>query len=560
MKKKIVSLAAFLSLSLAVVFAGNDKGIEFYKMGMYDAAKDVFAQQSAQSGDEQAIAAYYLGLVYAQEQNTKAAEAQFQKAIDAAPQLAYGYIGKGRLELKNNAKAGEALLKQAEGMGKKNADVLVKIAEAYFANDMIAKAQSLLGKAKAVDSKNADIYLLEADIILTKGKDSETIGKAISKGRDAVSFSNNKDKVALVKLAQLYMMVGGLSLALENVNRALAIDAGFPPANTELGNVKYTQGRYKEAVEAYEKALATSVKVPVEYYENYAYALYFNKQYEKSLQEIEKNLLLRPNNTTLLRLQAYNMYELKQYEEGYAKMEKFFATVPQDKQIYLDFITLGRLQVQLKKYDSAIENLNKAIALDAEKTEPYKELALAYAAKENYEEGVKYFEKYFEMTPKALASELNTFGEMNTNAAATILDNNKKDVKALQANQQLFNSYVEKGAKAFSDLIALAPELHIGYLNRAYLYSMADGYEYGITGKNKGVSLPYYNEALEVMLKNNADGRFNRSIAEAYNSQARYYIQNDETKNAIELYRKALAVDPTNADAIKVLTQLKVKF
>ncbi|MCL2327666.1 MAG: tetratricopeptide repeat protein [Bacteroidetes bacterium] len=559
MKRKIVSLVAFLSISVAVVFANNDKGIEFYKAGMYEAAKDEFLQQSGQSIDEQVIAAYYLGLIYANEQNIEAAAAQFQKAIDLNPKSPYGYIGKGRLELKNNVKAGEALLKQAESLDKKNAAVLVKIAEAYFANNIIAKVQPLLEKAKVADKKNVDIYLLESEVILSKGKDSETIGKAINKVGDAKFFSENKDKVVLVKLAQLYRMVGGLSLALDEIKLALAIDANFPPANTELGNIKYTQGRYKEAVEAYEKALTAGVKVPDEYYENYAYALYFDKQYEKSLQEIVKKLALKPNNTTLLRLQAYNLYELARYEEGLAKMENFFATVPQDKQIYLDFITLGQLQVKLEKYDSAIKSFNKAIALDAEKNEPYKELAFTYIAMKNFEEAVKYFEKYFEMTPKPMPSDLNTFGEMNTKAAGTIF-NNSKDVKALQANQQNFNMYIEKGAKAFSDFIAIAPEFYLGYYNRAKLYEYVDIYEYAMTNKNRGVALPYYEEAIEAMSKDNADGKFNRTIADLYNSIARYYIQNDDTKNTIEYFKKALAIDPTNAKAKEMLTQLKVKF
>ena len=559
MKRKIVSLVAFLSVSVAML-ANNGKGIEFYKVGMYDAAKDEFLQQSGQSIEEQVIAAYYLGLIYANEQNIEAAAAQFQKAIDLNPKSPYGYIGKGRLELKNNVKAGEALLKQAESLGKKNAAVLVAIAEAYFANNMIAKVQPLLEKAKTADKNNVDIYLLEGNVILSKGSDSETIGKAISKIGDADYFSNSTDKVVLIKLAQLYRMVGGMDFALDNVNKALAIDNNFPPANTELGNIKYAQAKYKEAIEAYEKALATSVKVPDEYYGNYAYALFFDKQYEKSLQEIEKNLLSKPNNVTLLRLQAYNMYELKQYEEGLAKMEKFFATVPHDKQISLDFITLGRFYLALKNYDSAIESFNKAIARDAQATDTYKELSRTYSAMKNYDEAIQYFEKYVELTKNVLPSEWNALGQLYTDAAVAMYLNNKDNVKALQANQQLFDTYIEKGAKVYSDLITLAPNLHVGYTGRAYIYSLVDTYENAVTGKHKGVAIPYYEEALTFMLANNTEDRFNSDIVDAYLYFAGYYIKNDDTKNAVEYYKKALAIDPTNERATSTLKQLKVRY
>ncbi|MDR0941642.1 MAG: tetratricopeptide repeat protein [Bacteroidales bacterium] len=566
MKRIIVSLLAFLSISVAIV-ASNGKGIEFYKAGMYEAAKDIFLQQPASSTDDQVLAAYYLGLIYAQEQNVEAATAQFQKAIDLNPKSPFGYIGKGRLELANNVKAGESLLKQAEGMGKKNADVLVKVAEAYFANNMQAKAQAVLEKAKAADKTNVDIYLLEADVILAKGKDSETIGKAISKVEDADYYSPNNPLV-LTKLAQLYRMVSGLNFAFAKVNDAIAADKDYLPAYVELGNVKYAQGQYKEAVAIYEKALATNVHVPFEWCENYAYALYFDKQYEKSLQEIEKNLLKKPNNVNLLRLQAYNMYELLQYEEGLAKMDAFFATVPEEKYIYLDFITVGRLQTKqagkenaeksIALYESAIENYNKAAVMETDNAEPYKEMALTYAAMKNFEEAVKNFEKYFAMTPKPLPSDLNTFGDMNKNAA-TMIFNNSKDVPTLQANQQNFNLYIEKSAKAFSDFIAIAPEFYLGYYNRAKVYELVDIYEYAMTNKNKGVALPYYNEAIAIMEKDNADGKFNKTIADLYNGTARYYLQNNDTKNTIEYFKKALAIDPANATAKEMLVQLKVK-
>ncbi len=254
MKKKIISLVAFLSFSLALL-ASNDKGIELYKAGMFDAALDVFAQQTNQTSEEQAITAYYKGLIYASEQNLEAAGAEFQKAIDLAPKLAYGYIGKGRLALKNDVKAGETVLKQAEGLGKKNADVLVKVAEAYFANNMTTKALPLIAKAKAADKKNADIYLLEGDMALVPTMSSETIGKAINRYEDAEFFSDNTNKIALLKLAQMYRMTGIYNIALEKVNQAIALDKDFLPIYVELANIQYAQSKFTEWVAMYEKGV-----------------------------------------------------------------------------------------------------------------------------------------------------------------------------------------------------------------------------------------------------------------------------------------------------------------
>ncbi|MDR1762252.1 MAG: tetratricopeptide repeat protein [Bacteroidales bacterium] len=556
--RKILSLLLFLSLSFAVL-ASNDKGIELYKAGMYGATKDFFMQQTNQTTEEQVMAAYYLGLIYSNEQNIQAAATEFQKAVDIAPKSPYGYIGKGRLELKNDVQSAEKLLKQAEGLGKKNVDVWVQIADAYCASDMTAKAQSILEKAKTVDSKYPDIYLLEGDMILKQNVDSETIGKAINKFEDADYFSQNTSKLALVKLAKLYNLINGQNLALEKVNMALALDSNYLPAYIALGDIKYAQSWYKEAIAAYEKVIA-ECKVPVEVYENYAPALYFDKQYQKSLDEIEKVLKQNPDDATLNRLEAYNLYELEKYDEGLQKMEKFLSTIPQDKQIYLDFITLGRFCAKQKKYDTAIENFNKAIDLDSNKADAYKELALAYAGLKKYEESITYFEKYFTLTQNILPSELNAFGEICTNAAALLYSNNRTDVKALEVNLPLFNSYIEKGAKAYTNFILLAPDLQIGYFGRAYIYSLVDAYQYELTGKHSGIARAYYDEALDVMLKNNNDGRFNRNIIDCYLYYAGYYIKNDNTKAAVDCYRKILAIDPENATAKETLKQLKVKI
>ncbi len=314
-----------------------------------------------------------------------------------------------------------------------------------------------------------------------------------------------------------------------------------------------------------------------EWYENYAFALYFDKQYEKSLQEIEKNLVQKPSNPTLLRLRAYNLYELGRNEEALVQMEKFFETVPQDKQIYLDFIIMGRIQAKVAReelakkenanvekanvlFASAIENFNKALAFeDAKAIEAYKELASTYVSMKNYELAIQNFEKFMEGTPKPTLVDFNAFGQMATDAAIAIYLANQKDVKALQANQQLFNSIVEKGAKAYSDLITLVPHLQAGYTGRAYIYSLVDAYESDMTEKHGGVAKPYYDEALAFYLQNNTDGKFNKNIIDAYLYYAGYYIKNNDTKNAVENYRKVLAIDPTNESALKTLKLLNVK-
>jgi len=558
--RKILSLLAFLSISFAV-FANNDKGIEFYKAGMYEAAKNFFLQQKSENPDEQAVAAYYLGLIYTKEQNANAAVAEFKRAINIAPKLPYGYIGQGRVELKNNVKEAEKLFKQAEGLGKKNADVQVQIADAYFANNMIAKATSTLEKAKKINKEFADIYLLEGDMIIKSNVNGENIGKAMNRYDDADYFSKNTSKLAFVKLAQMYRLQNRQDLALNKINAALALDNDYLPAYIVLGDIKNSQKRYKEAIEAYEKVIATC-EPPIEVFETYAQALYLDNQFDKSLQKIQMVFTQKTNNATLRRLEAYNLYELGEYNDGVQKMEKFMVSVPQDKHIYLDFITLGRLYTKQNNYDKAIENFNKAIALDTENPDTYKEIALVYSSAGQYDEALSSFEKYFELNPNYLNIELYLYSEICINAADAICfevsDALSKEI--IEAKRALLEKYVEKGVWANTELIKRAPDSYLGYFGRANIYARVDTYMQRAGQNIEGMAKPFYDEAIEFMINNNADSKLNNYIVQSYQYLRSYYYIKKDTKSMIEVVKKILAIDPNNARAREDAKILKIKI
>ena len=578
--RKILSLLALLSISFAV-YANNDRGIEFYRAGMFEASKNFFLQQKSDNPDEQAVAAYYLGLLYANEQNIAAAAAEFQKAVDIAPKSPYGYIGKGRLELKNNVKEAEKLFKQAESLGKKNADVQVQIADAYFANNMIAKATSTLEKAKKVNSSFPDIYLLEGEMALKQTINSETINEAVTKFNDAFYFSKDQNKTALLKLARMYRLQNRQDLALNKLNEAIALDKDYLPAYIMIGDIKLSQAKNNEAIAAYEKVIA-ACEPPIEVFENYAQALYFDKQYKKSLEEIQKILLQKNDNALLHRLEAYNHYELGNHVEGLIKMEKFLSSIPKEKQIYLDFITLGRFYTKQKNYEKAMESFNKAIAIDSEKPEIYKEMALAQSSFElqNYEDAIKNFDKYFELElkEKIVLSDLDSYAKICRKGAGEIIGayeiyikekaEKKKTTQTpeeIAAQKVLFDKYIERGVQAYTDILELDMEvspvwLKIGYAGRADLYTLVDVYgRVDAPDKIIGAAKPYHEEAIEFMLNNNTDGRFNRDIVNSYTYLAQYYMINKNTKTALEFLDKVLAIDPVNETAIYYSKELKRK-
>jgi len=297
-------------------------------------------------------------------------------------------------------------------------------------------------------------------------------------------------------------------------------------------------------------------------YENYAQTLYFDKQYNKSLQEIEKVLAQKQDNATLHRLEAYNHYELQNYAQGLQKMESFLASIPKEKRIYLDYLTLGRFYTKQKEYDKAIENLNTAISLDSKNPDGYKEIAAAYSSAEKYDESLKNFETYFELNPNYFNIDLYQYSEVCIDASRAICSeiSSTQPKEVIAAQKTLLEMYVEKGAKANTDLIQRAPESHLGYYERANTYAFLDTYAQK-TGQNiEGVAKPYYEEALEFMLKNNEKGDLNSKIVGCYNYLRSYHYVKKDTKSMIEVVKKILAIDPTNERAKADAKALKIKI
>jgi tetratricopeptide (TPR) repeat protein len=235
-------------------------------------------------------------------------------------------------------------------------------------------------------------------------------------------------------------------------------------------------------------------------------------------------------------------------------MAQFLQDNPEDKHIYLDYITYGRALIKDKQPQAAIDALLKAEKKDPTKAEVHKELASAYENIDNYPAAVEQYEQYFKTTETPSIYDYLSFGQTNYAAATKYLDANyKSDID--------FQSYIDKGNQAFSEVIERSPDHYIGYFWKARINSLVDAYDQIAKGEAmKGVAKPYYEKVLEVMQANNEDGKFNNYIVEAYDYLASYqfFVEKNEA-SAVDYYKKILAIDPTNAKALDVLKQLKIK-
>jgi tetratricopeptide (TPR) repeat protein len=553
--KKLLLPSIALLVSTVNVFAGaNDKGIEYYRARLYTAAKIYFMQQKNLSATEQAENYYYLGQTYFNLNQLDSAQYFYKKAVEVGPEYPFGYVGLGSLELKNNQKAAEDFFKKAFGLAKKNASVPVEVAEVYVVSENKAKADEALERARKINKKYPGIYLVEGDWLKKQGK----IGEACAQYENAILYEP-KDKVSYLRLAQIYRGIN-VDQALQYLDQLVAIDPNYIPAYAEIGDINYGKGYYKAALEAYEKFIAIP-GVPLAQHERYASALYFDEQYEKSLEEIKFVLAQDPDNSVMYRIEAYNNYKNKNFELGLEQMNKFVQNTPKEKHIYYDYVTLGDLQIEMKQPELALESYKKALELDSTKTVVYEKLTTAAKNAQNYPLAVEYYEKSFEINPDFSLMSLFYYGQTNFNASAYYIDPQtiaaETSPELAAANEEAFNIYIQKGTKAFSDVITRKPDTYLGYLWRANINALVDSYNQLREKPMTGVAKSYYEEALQYMLENNANAARNKDIIDCYRYLASYHFTLNDLKLVGEYYEKILELDPDNEQAKKTLEILK---
>ncbi|MDE6120498.1 MAG: tetratricopeptide repeat protein [Muribaculaceae bacterium] len=203
----------FLSLLVAGAVAagaqtqGYKDGIEYYKAGQYDNAREILERTINNADTDKSLANYYLGQVALQNGDKAAAKAYFDKGIAIDSDNPYNYVGLGAIELmNNNASAADNNFKQAQKLAKKNPEVTINIARAYYNANPVAYAQQVqknIDKARK-DSKNQApaIYILEGDMLA----DQKDFGSAASKYENAIINDANNPE-GYVKYADAYSYV-----------------------------------------------------------------------------------------------------------------------------------------------------------------------------------------------------------------------------------------------------------------------------------------------------------------------------------------------------------------
>lgn len=532
MKKHVVT--AFFALLATVTFAQSNFGKDYFGIGEYDKAKEYFEAQLATAPAE---SNYYLGEIAFAQGNNDAAATYFDKGIAADMIYPMNYIGKGKLLLKSNQKEAELIFATTLKKNKKNAEVNVAIARAYYQVGLKNLVAPKLEIARKVAKKSPLLYIFEGDMLTAEQK----YGDAAGKYEQAVYFDPS-NTVAIIKSAEVYESINP-ALAVEKLKTVVAAHPDYTVANRNLGRAYNANGMYKNAIESFVTYYGEGNCAYEDIY-RLASAYYFTDQFTQSIVLLDKGLARDSMNFVLNRLRMYNAAKTKDVVNGMPVATRFFGMAG-NTFIDKDYAAYATILADAGKFSEALEQYNKVISANAAKPETYKELALLYTKIGDYPKSAETYQKFIDMAggiDVAEGADYYSMGRAWYNAGQSLRNDSTDAAKALAKD------YFVKADTAFGVVSIKSPESHISYLWRGHTNAALD------PNTTQGLAKPHYEKALALILKKVEGGAniatYKKDLINIYRYEAWYYFDVAKDKdNTIMYCNKILELDPSNADA-----------
>ncbi|NWF97982.1 MAG: tetratricopeptide repeat protein [Nitrospirae bacterium] len=253
-----------------------------------------------------------------------------------------------------------------------------------------------------------------------------------------------------------------------------------------------------------------------------AYNFYKNGEIQKAEYGFRKLLEKKPNHAESLRFLGIILLQTKKYESAIDVIQKDIKLNPKNADSYNN---LGLSFFGLKQYDKAIELFNKAIKLDPSHFHAYYNLGNSFKSLNKFDDAIECYKKSLSINPQFIEAH-NNLGDVYQEKE--LFDEAIQSYKnALNINSNFGNIYNNLGLALF----------------KKGLYDEALG---------------YFKKALEL----------NPQLADAYNNIGNYFFNKNEIDQAINYYLKALKLEQNfatynnlgNAFKEKGLLEEAIKF
>jgi tetratricopeptide (TPR) repeat protein len=300
----------------------------------------------------------------------------------------------------------------------------------------------------------------------------------------------------------------------------------FAPAYREMAEIYLRAAQYGNA--AYNAKRYLDLNNDCSARSRYAGMLYQAKKYKESVDAATAALQCDSNNVFTYRYKAYSQFETADYPGSLDAIKKYFtkASATKDfKFIPLDYEYRAKIYSKNGMDSLAILDYKKMLELNPE-ADVQDDIAAAYVKMKRYPEAIE-----------AYKAKIAT-GKTNAN-----------DQFGLGRAYYFSKDYVNSDS-AFIKVVEAQPEMPLGYFWRARANSQID------SKNEQWLAKPFY-ETYISKVKPEETEKNKKDLIEAYNYLAAHYAAKKDCPNVKIYMQKVLELDPSNAQAKKVIAGLK---
>ena len=539
--KRISFFLSFLTLTtffvnLSSLEAKGGQGIAYYNAGFPQVAKPLLYEELTSDPTNTAENCFYLGNIYFGENLLDSATYFFNKGLSTDPLNALNTVGLSMIKMKSNPAEADIDIKNILKLkdNKKNIDVHLAIAKAYLANKLINQALEYQGKAQKLKPKYAPVYVLMGDIELAL----DSTGKACSNYELAIYYDENC-KEAYIKYARAYKTVN-TPLAIEKLELLKVKEPDFLLVDKELADIYYATNKFDKAAELYENYLHSGNSSAADL-TKYAMTLFFNQNFEKSLEIANLGLQKTPRSPAFNRLAMYNYVGLKKNDDAILAADRLFNKSDKADFTYYDYTYYGQALRATQKFDLAVGQFEKAYSLDSAKIEIFKDISDTYVEKGDFYNGVLSYNKYVNKLSieKKNADVYMALGKLYYTYASNDSIETTKKASLLKADS------------LFAIVTSLEPTVYRSYFYRANTNSAMDD-----ANASQGLAKPFYEKTISIIEAKTDAARYNSILITSYSYLGVFFLKKDNIEESKVNWNKILAIQPENALAKRILEDL----
>ena len=540
MKMKFFAASLLIAgASLSSMAQGYKDGIEYYKVGQLDNAKELLERNLNAASTNKAEAYFYLGQIALKQGNAAEAKSMYDKGVAADANFPYNYVGQGQLELKNGGKAND-LFDAARKLSKKDAALESAIATAYFEVNPTTYAKEIdkcIKNARKWKPQDPESYLFEGDTYAAK----EDYGMAA--GQYELAYTYDPDNVeAHVKWANTYYFVNR-DMALQHLEDLNKQRPNSALVQRQLAEKYYESNMGSKAAEKY----GEYIKNPNHFAQDevrYVQLLFFGEKYQESY-DLATSLIgkLSAGDSKIFfmqRMKLYNDLMLKNYQQGVADGDAFFALpLPQNTTYQVkDYTDYAEALSEAGQAEKAVAAYEKAIELNPNNVELLRDLSQSYSDAKDYAKAAYYYEKVVN-SEASVANDLYQASRRFYNYAATTED------AAVKAEA------IAKAYKYIKEVNEKVPD------NVPIVNQMARVEKFDEGAKVTGKAAASYKKLVALLDAKEDASDYDNEYRNAYQYLAAYAMETGDKATAKEYYKKWLDHDAQNEQLRKYVESFK---